>query len=136
MDWFTIISLTMQYGPIVKSIIDEAVSNDDIVTKIRKLAGPLAPLLETIGGQLFPAAKPALHIAAGAMAAFDPNVTKWIQGSLNVILTPSPNLTVDGLTGPKTRAAITQFQTQLGLTPDGWAGQLTQAALTAAMAKL
>ncbi len=135
MDWFTIIPLVIRYGPIVKDIIDEAMSNDDIVTKIQKLAGPLAPLLEQMGGQLFPAAAPALHIAAGAMAAFDPNVTKWVQGTLNVVVSPSPNLTVDGIYGPKTKAAVEAFQKQLGLDVDGWAGVLTQAALTAAMAK-
>ncbi len=135
MDWFTIIPLVIRYGPIIKDIIDEATSNDDIVTKIKKLAGPLAPLLEQIGGQMFPAAKPALHIAAAAMSSFDPSVTKWVQGSLNLVLAPSPNLTVDGIAGPKTRAAIVQFQTQMDLDVDGWAGVLTQAALTAAMAK-
>jgi peptidoglycan hydrolase-like protein with peptidoglycan-binding domain len=135
MDWFTIIPLVIKYGPLVKDIIDEAISNDDIVTKIKKLAGPIAPLLDSIGSQFFPAAAPALHIAAGAMAAFDPSITKWVQGTLNSVVSPSPKLTVDGLYGPKTKAAVKAFQKQLGLDVDGWAGQLTQAALTAAMAK-
>ncbi len=136
MDWFTIIPLVIRYGPVIKDIIDEAMSNDDIVTKIQKLAGPIAPLLEQIGGQFFPAAAPALHIAAGAMAAFDPNVTKWVQGGLNAVLTPTPNhLVVDGVYGPRTKAAVETLQKQLGLDVDGWAGVLTQAALTAAMAK-
>ncbi len=134
MDWFTIISLTMQYGPLVKNIIDESLSNDDIVTKIQKLAGPLAPILEQLGGQLFPQAKPALHIAAAAMATFNPSATKSVQGALNILLVPSPNLTVDGINGPKTRAAVKAYQVQLGLDADGWVGLLTRSAIDAAMA--
>src|SRR5882757_5687219 len=105
-DPFLILQYAIQYGPGIKAAIDEAISNDDLITKIRKIAGPFAPLLEQLGGTWFPQAKPALHIAAAAMAAFDPSVTKWLQGSLNVLLVPSPNLRVDGVYGAGTRAAV------------------------------
>jgi len=136
LDWLLIAQYAVQYGPLLKMAIDEAMSNDDLVTKVRKLAGPFAPLLEQIGGQLFPNVKPELHIAASVMAAFDPNITKWVQSSLNVLVTPSPNLEVDGLYGPLTRAAVSAYQTQLGLPADGWAGRLTQAAIDMAMSKV
>jgi len=136
MDWLLIAQYAVQYGPLLKMAIDEALSNDDLVTKISKLAGPFAPLLEQIGAQLFPNAKPEFHAAAAVMAAFDPSTTKWLQGSLNHLVVPSPNLEVDGLYGPMTRAAVKAYQTQLGLEPDGWAGRLTQAAIDLAMSKV
>ncbi len=136
MDWLLVAQYAIQYGPALKTAIDEALSNDDLVTKVQKIAGPFAPLLEKIGGSLFPAAKPGLHIAAVVMTSFDPSTTKWVQGSMNLLVTPSPNLTVDGLYGAKTRAAVQAFQTQNGIAVDGWAGRLTQGLIDALMAKL
>ena len=75
-----------------------------------------------------------LYIAAGAVAAFDPDVTKWLQGSLNALVEPSPNLTVDGLYGPMQRGRAASGK--LGLKVDGWAGEITKAAIAAALAKL
>lgn len=134
MDVLAIIQLAAGLAPTVKSILDAATGNESIVTKIKEVSAPLAGLLETVGGALFPQAAPALRVAAGAMAAFDPNVTKWLQGSLNVLVDPSPNLVVDGLYGPKTRAAVEQLQAKYGLRIDGWAGSLTQAAIASALA--
>lgn len=136
MDWLSIVQLAIQYGPIVKGILDAGVSNQGIVATIKQDAAPVAPLLERIGSQLMPKAAPTLHVLAGAIAAFDPNTTKWLQGSLNALLSPSPNLVVDGKYGPKTVAAVETLQAQLGLKVDGLAGQLTQAAISAALAKL
>ena len=135
MDVLSIIQLAAGLAPTVKSIIDAATGNESIVTKIKDISAPLAGLLETVGETLFPKAAPALRVAAGAMAAFDPDVTKWIQGSLNVLVEPSPNLVVDGLYGPKTRAAVETLQMKLGLRVDGWAGSLTQAAIASVLAK-
>jgi len=134
MDVIAIIRLAVGLAPTVKSILDAATGNESIVAKIKDISAPLAGILETVGETLFPKAAPALRIAAGAMAAFDPDVTKWLQGSLNSLLDPSPNLIVDGLYGPKTRAAVEQLQTKFGLRVDGWAGSLTQAAIASALA--
>ena len=136
MDWLLVAQYAIQYGPLLKTAIDEAMSNDDLVTKVRKIAGPFAPLLEQIGGMWFPNAKPELHIAAVVMSSFDPNVTVWVQTSMNSLVTPSPNLKVDGIYGPLTRAAVSAYQAQLGLPADGWAGRLTQAAIDMAMSKV
>lgn len=135
MDWLSVIQLVMQYGPTVKSIIDEATSNDDIVTKIKSDAAPIAGVLEAVGARFFPQASPAIHIAAAAIAGFDPNVTKWVQNACNSMLSPSPNLVVDGQYGPKTKAAVEQLQAKLGLKVDGIAGMLTQAAISAVLGK-
>lgn len=130
-----IVQLVAGLVPAVKSIIDTATSNETIVMRIQQLSAPLANVLEQVGSALFPKAAPALRIAAGAIAAFDPDVTKWLQGSLNVLLDPSPDLEVDGLYGPLTRAAVERLQTSLGLKVDGWAGTITQAAIADALAK-
>ena len=119
----------------IKGIIDEASSNDTIVTKIKALSAPFASVLANVGAQFFPKAAPALQVAAAAMASFDTNVTKWVQGALNVYLVPSPNLVVDGVYGPKTKAAVELLQAKLGLTVDGWAGQVTQAAIAQLLVK-
>lgn len=137
MDWMTIIGYAIKYGPVIKGVIDEAASNDDIVTKIKKEMPIFAPILEQEGGRFFPKVAPALRIAAVAMTSFDPNVTKFIQRGLNQLVDPSPNLSVDGLYGPATRAAVISFQEKtLGLKADGWAGQLTQAAIDAGLKML
>lgn len=133
MDWLNILGLVIQYAPQVKQIIDEATSNDDITTKITQLSSPLASAIEGIGASLFPKAAPTLHLVAGAIATFDPNVTIWLQKSLNTLVTPAPNLTVDGIYGGQTKVAVEALQTKLGLSVDGIAGQITQAAIQVAL---
>ncbi len=135
MDWMTLIPVIVSAASTIKSIIDVANSNEEIITKIKDAVPQLARLLGEYGSKLFPKVSPELQVAAAAMAAFDPNITKWIQGSLNALVDPSPALVVDGIYGPKTRAAVETVQAKLGLEVDGWAGQLTQAAIQAALAK-
>lgn len=55
---------------------------------------------------------------------------RWIQQSLNQI--QSSGLVVDGVKGPKTTAAVKQFQQRRGLTADGIVGPITETALVAA----
>lgn len=135
MNFLSLIPLIIQAASTIKGLIDIANSNADLVSKIKDAVPGLVTLLEEYGAQLFPKAKPELHVAAAVMSAFDPAVTKWLQGALNGLLDPSPGLVVDGLYGPKTRAAVEQLQAKMGLVVDGWAGQLTQAAISAALAK-
>ncbi len=134
MNVLAIIQMVMQFAPLVKAAIDVAESNEDLISKIKDISPTVASLLEEVGGALFPKASSALHIVGGAIAAFDPNTTKWLQGALNKILTPSPNLVVDGIYGVKTRDAVIAVQTKLGLKADGIAGQITQAAIAAFIA--
>jgi len=131
----TIVQLAIQYGPAIKSVIDAAISNEDLAAKVKEVAAPLAKVLEDLGSKLFPKANPALHLVGGVLAAFDPNTTKWLQGALNNVLSPSPNLVVDGIYGPATRAAVEKFQKDHGLVTDGIAGAITQAALGALLTK-
>lgn len=133
MNYLEIIQLAIQAAPLVKQIIDEATSNDEIVTKIGALASPVGTMISGLGAQLFPKSSSALQTVGAAIAAFDPNTTKWLQKSLNSMLTPSPELDVDGIYGAKTQAAMVALQTKLGLLPDGIAGKITQAAITTAL---
>ena len=52
-----------------------------------------------------------------------------LQRSLNEKLFPSPNLATDGVFGNNTKNAVMQFQQRNGLTVDGIVGPRTQAAL-------
>jgi peptidoglycan hydrolase-like protein with peptidoglycan-binding domain len=54
----------------------------------------------------------------------------WVQRSLNSLLRLS--LAVDGISGPMTRSAVRQFQSQRRLAVDGVVGPQTEAALIAA----
>lgn len=135
----SVVGLVLQYGPSVEKIFNEAVSNDDFVTKLEKIAPGVAPLVTSIGAQFFPNATPALQTVAGVVAGFSPSTAKWLQTSLNLLVKPalSPPLVVDGIVGPKTIAAVKLLQAQLGLKQvDGIAGKLTQAAIDFALSNL
>ena len=58
------------------------------------------------------------------------NYMRWVQCSLNQIL--GSLLVIDGIKGPKTTAAIKNFQQSRGLKVDGIVGPITEAALIAA----
>lgn len=134
----SIISLVTELIGPVETIVTEAQTNDDIITKIQKLSPTLAGVLTGIGGELFPSAKPTLQLIGGLVASFSPSTVKWIQGSLNTLLGSalSPQLVVDGSYGPKTIAAVEQLQTQYGIAIDGIAGQVTQGLIQALVNKL
>lgn len=135
MNWLSLIPMLMSGASAINSIVTIAQGNSDIVTKIREVLPHLAEPLESLGGLLFPAVKPELRIAAVAMTQYDLDLNKWLQAGLNAFVTPSPNLVVDGIYGPKTGAAVASLQKQLGMTVDGWAGNLVQSALMQLMAK-
>lgn len=53
-----------------------------------------------------------------------------LQRMLNAVLVPSPNLTVDGVYGPLTQAAVARFQMRMRTRPTGSADPQTVAALS------
>lgn len=136
MDPMTILQLALKYAPLIKETIDVSSSNSDLTAKIKQVAAPLVPFLEQMGAKMFPKAAQALHLVGAVVSSFDPNLTKWLQGGLNKIVSPSPNLVVDGIYGPRTTAAVEAAQKQLNLTIDGIAGSVTQTAIQNALAKL
>jgi peptidoglycan hydrolase-like protein with peptidoglycan-binding domain len=126
----TLITTAVQVAGQVKGLLDQGgVSKQSLQTAVPQII----PQLSNIGAALFPKVPPDLQVVAAASATFDPNVTKWLQAALNKIVTPSPNLTVDGIYGSKTRAAVEAAQKKLGLTVDGWAGEVTQGAILQAL---
>src|SRR5262249_6301138 len=59
--------------------------------------------------------------------------TGWVQDSLNKLKIADPPLVVDGNYGRLTRAAVTQFQQQAGITADGLVGPETIATIQKAL---
>jgi len=128
----TLISTSVQVAGQVKELLDKgSVTQQSLETAVPQIV----PQLASLGASLFPKVAPELQAVAAASATFDPNVTKWLQGSLNKLLTPSPNLEVDGVYGAKTQEAVEAAQKQLGIPVDGWAGEVTQGAIMAALTK-
>lgn len=132
------IQLAIQWLPQIESIFQSSGTNETIVQRITDLSPTLANLLTGLGSELFPKAAPTLAIVGGIVAGFSPNTTMWLQTSLNQLLGSalSPPLVVDGLYGPKTQAAVMQFQTANGLVVDGLAGTITQGIVDGLLAKL
>jgi peptidoglycan hydrolase-like protein with peptidoglycan-binding domain len=90
----------------------------------------IAPLLSRIGNTTFPGFS-ADKAAEAAATTLDGNGVKWTQTALNLLLNAS--LEVDGVYGPATKAAVTEFQSTKSLEADGWAGTKTTDALRAAL---
>jgi lysozyme family protein len=129
----TLISTALQVAGSIKGSLDQGgVTKQSLQTTVPQII----PQLVNIGAALFPKVAPDMQVVAAASATFDPNVTKWLQTALNKILTPSPNLAVDGVYGPTTREAVEAAQKQLGVTVDGWAGEITQGAIQTALSKM
>ena len=129
----TLISTAVQVAGSVKGLLDQGgVTKQSLQTTVPQII----PQLAEIGAALFPKVPAEMQLVAAASATFDPNVTKWLQTALNKLLTPSPNLIVDGVYGPKTQEAVEAVQKKLGITVDGWAGEITQGAIQTALSKL
>src|SRR3984893_7239209 len=87
-------------------------------------------------GSIGPATKGQLDLLAGAAVpgsadaaegdGGDPNI-RWLQDALNRLI--NAGLAVDGIRGPRTTAAVRQFQQSRSLTADGIVGPRTLAAL-------
>jgi peptidoglycan hydrolase-like protein with peptidoglycan-binding domain len=85
------------------------------------------------GGVMQPA--PIIVTPAGA-ASIAVGSVKDVQHCLNALGYASPLLVEDGKIGPKTVAAIKNFQTKTKLSIDGVAGPATKAALSAALSNI
>jgi murein L,D-transpeptidase YcbB/YkuD len=126
MDFLTMMSLVIKYGPIVGHILSTAGSNESIVQKIEDLAPDVTSVLKDIGARFFPQAAQDIQVVAGAVT-IDPAYVKTLQGDLNLLT--NAGLVVDGIYGKATQAAVTSFQQTHNLDVDGVAGKLTQAAI-------
>jgi outer membrane protein OmpA-like peptidoglycan-associated protein len=75
-------------------------------------------------------ATPSFAQPAQPPTALSPDFVRWAQSILNAAL--GTGLATDGVLGPRTRAAVQEFQRRRGLVPDGIIGPATREALTAA----
>jgi peptidoglycan hydrolase-like protein with peptidoglycan-binding domain len=133
-----LLPLLIQFAPTIQKILAGTSNNQAITTRIQQQTPQnIVSALAEIGMQLFPKVAPALQIVAASIAVYStPSAIKKLQTALNKLVKPSPNLTVDGFYGAKTRDAVEALQRQLGLKVDGVAGEATQAAIAAALPKL
>jgi len=91
-----------------------------------KLANDVRALAERIAPEL------AASQQTARQAQFPPTYdVKWLQQSLNTLI--DAGLTIDGVYGPLTQAAVVRFQQHNGLVADGWAGAVTEAAIDNAL---
>lgn len=138
MDLTTILS----WLPTIMKFVDSAASirqtirqGGSVDTILSGVIPDLAPILRAVGEQFFPKVAAKLAPAAALDMIFDKDGTTWVQNSLN-LLGQTPPLTVDGVYGKITKAAVEAYQTKNNLKVDGWAGPKTSGALAVAISKL
>lgn len=122
--------------PMVQRFISRGLSINAIRQDLEELNNShLIDWLKDVGVNFFPSVREDLQVAAGA-ATVAPDYVMKVQKLLNEnqFMKPSPNLDIDGRYGPKTRAAVKQYQQVKGLTVDEFAGDATMAALIADVA--
>lgn len=110
--------------------LNEAADKNDIRTITRKINGDFIGLKdrEDHYGKLWALLKGDDQPDDPWRSGEPDGSVKWLQRALNT-LGASPELVVDGHTGPKTRKAVRDFQTAAGLPVDGVAGPVTLAAI-------
>lgn len=119
--------------PIIQAALQQGGST---IAIIQRLAPELLPLLQEIGGSVFPQADPAKAIQAGIDVIFDKDGTMWVQNTLNQF-NKNTALDVDGSYGALTKAAVAAYQTaHPPLKVDGWCGPKTSGSLAVAVAKI
>lgn len=123
-------------GNVMRQLIAQAMSGGSLVDMAKSiLTKDNIATLEGYAEQIFPKVAPELKLAAGIVAAYDHDKTKWLQQALKAIL--GIDLAVDGIYGPATIAAVEQFQgMSLGLKVDGFAYRITTPLIEAALARL
>jgi peptidoglycan hydrolase-like protein with peptidoglycan-binding domain len=121
--------------PRIKNAIDSSTNAKELGEGLAQLAPIAIPALERIAEDLFPNLRPHLRVVAGALAAFDPNKTLWVQRAINKIL-PSANVVEDGIYGADTYRGVMMLQEHFGLRLDGFAGDITKTAIRMALSQI
>ena len=136
----SLIPLLMQEVPGVLAAWNSTHTNGQYATYLNNLAPAVGKFITDVGSQLFPKAAPAVQLIGGAIAAFNTDYTKMLQGQINALIGPLSlgidPLVVDGVYGAHTIAAVEAVQHHFGITIDGVAGNITQGWLAHALATL
>ena len=134
----TLLSYSAQHGhPIPVALVPTAAAIQSALAglSLGVIGAPGAPMAAPVAAPMWPAPT-ALPAAIPALALPVAPITtlRDVQHALNVLGGQGTPLAEDGVNGSKTIAAVKAFQTSHGLTVDGIAGPQTKAALQAAMA--
>ncbi len=144
MNWTTIITLIANLVSLVPSILKawdiSPAKGVEGVTRVVENT-PIAADLANLGAALFPKLSPTLHAAAAALVIAHPNNTSWVQSALNVLastgyITLTTRLAVDGVYGPKTKAAVELVQAKLQFAVNGFVGDVEYNAIAALLSKV
>lgn len=111
------------------TFVDQQVGVIPLMMRIMEIRGTTLPGMP---GKLAAPTKPPMPAPLGVGAApSEGHDVFWLQTALNgIILAPSDKLVVDGVYGRRTRTAVWEYQKLRGLTVDGLFGPETDAALT------
>jgi peptidoglycan hydrolase-like protein with peptidoglycan-binding domain len=145
--WATIIALLPSLVQLVPSIISAwdtstnagssgvqavaaVVSNSTVETE-----------LASLGAQMFPSLSPEIQAAAAALSVAHTNNTSWIQSAINLIASTgfvklAAPLTVDGVVGPQTIAAVEAVQAAAGYPVTGFVADAEYNFLSGMLAKI
>jgi len=126
----TLLPLVLDAVELIPKIRDALQSEKPIVTIVKGLAPEMFDFFKKVGAQVFPELQEEVQAEVGA-TMFDTESVKWVQGDLNK-RGAAPQLTVDGVLGPMTKAAVKIFQGRHAeLVVDGWPGPKTIAKMKA-----
>jgi len=139
MDLITWLPLIMRILSLIPVIQESFRTGTSVIDSIQKTVPEVLPILQEIGTKAFPTlTDPALAKQAGADVVFDTQGTMWVQNNINAF-NKNTALTVDGIYGPKTTAAVKAYQVLKGMTGDdvdGWSGPKTSGLLAVDVSKL
>ncbi len=127
MNWLALIPLFLKYGPILEQLWAIATSNEDYISKVEQLLPSVAKYAVEIANQFFPGQAAVVSAVASTALVFNTKLVMYAQQACNLVL--DSKLEVDGMYGPKTKAAVIALQKHLGLTADGIFGKITEAAI-------
>lgn len=138
MNFLKLLPVIMQILNILPRIQEAIRTKVPILTILQQYAPELIPIFSELAGSLFPKLAEPQAVEAGALL-LSPDIVRQVQNGLNKLKVTDDSgssLAEDGSYGPRTKQAVTKFQTSKGLKPDGWAGPETQAAISSEVVKL
>jgi peptidoglycan hydrolase-like protein with peptidoglycan-binding domain len=122
----------MHNGRLWKFRVISSTTDPNLTTFAKDVKGWIASL---IPGDISAPPAPAIPVPAPTPVAPTSTMTNQdVQRALNALGFAQPPLVVDGVVGPKTKAAVIAFQQAHGLTVDGIPGPQTKASLQAVLA--